>query len=63
MSKTDFFKKLTLSGNALKFIAAFCMALDHVGLVLFPRVEVFRILGRLALPLFAYMLAEGCISF
>ena len=61
MSKIEFLKKLNLSGNALKFIAAFCMALDHIGLVLFPRVEIFRIVGRLAFPLFAYMLAEGCI--
>ena len=37
------------------------MALDHIGYVLFPGVEIFRILGRLAFPLFAYMLAEGCV--
>lgn len=37
------------------------MAVDHVGVVLFPREEIFRIVGRLAFPLFAYMLAEGCI--
>ncbi len=60
MTRTDFLKKLTLSGNALKFIAAFCMAVDHVGVFLFPRVAIFRIIGRLAFPLFAYMLAEGC---
>ena len=58
--KTDFLKKLTLSGNALKFIAAFCMVVDHVGMVFFPREEIFRVVGRIAFPLFAYMLAEGC---
>ncbi|MBE6535368.1 MAG: hypothetical protein E7677_01930 [Ruminococcaceae bacterium] len=61
LTKTDFFKRLTLSGNALKFIAAFCMVVDHVGIVLFPREEIFRIVGRIAFPLFAYMLAEGCV--
>ena len=36
------------------------MLLDHMGILLFPRVELFRILGRLALPIYAYMIAEGC---
>ena len=49
-----------LSGNALKLIALVSMTLDHVGLELFPDLEIFRILGRLALPIFAYMIAEGC---
>ena len=49
-----------LSGNALKIIAAISMALDHIGLMLFPRIALFRILGRLAMPIFAYMIAEGC---
>ena len=49
-----------LSGNALKIIALISMTLDHVGLQLFPDLVIFRILGRLALPIFAYMIAEGC---
>ena len=49
-----------LSGNGLKIIAAISMLLDHMGLMLFPRVTLFRILGRLALPIYAYMIAEGC---
>ena len=49
-----------LSGNALKLIAALSMLLDHMGLMLFPRITFFRILGRLALPIYAYMIAEGC---
>lgn len=49
-----------LSGNALKIIAAFAMLADHVGLMFFPRVSLFRIVGRLALPIFAFMIAEGC---
>ena len=48
------------SGNALKIIAAISMTLDHMGLMLFPRILIFRILGRLAMPIFAYMIAEGC---
>lgn len=49
-----------LSGNALKLLAALFMTADHVGLMFFPRVEAFRIVGRLAYPIFAYMIAEGC---
>jgi len=49
-----------LSGNALKFIAAFAMVCDHTGLLFFPGERIFRIIGRLALPIFAYMIAEGC---
>lgn len=36
------------------------MVLDHVGLVFFPKAAIFRILGRLAFPIYAYMIAEGC---
>lgn len=49
-----------LTGNALKLLAALFMTIDHIGVVLFPRVLILRIIGRLALPIFAYMIAEGC---
>ena len=49
-----------LTGNQLKLLAAFAMLLDHAGILLFPRIAVFRVLGRLAYPIFAYMIAEGC---
>lgn len=48
------------SGNQLKIIALIAMTLDHIGVQLFPQVEIFRIIGRLSFPLFAYMIAEGC---
>lgn len=52
---------LQLSGNALKILAAVTMVIDHVGLVFFPTAVVLRFIGRLAFPLFAYMIAEGCV--
>ncbi len=49
-----------LSGNFLKILACICMAIDHVGVVLFPRLKILRIIGRIAFPIFAFMIAEGC---
>ena len=36
------------------------MTCDHVGAELFPQCQFLRVIGRLALPIFAYMIAEGC---
>lgn len=43
----------------IKMIAAASMLLDHAGMLLFPNVTWLRILGRLALPLYALCIAEG----
>jgi hypothetical protein len=48
-----------LSGNALKILAAIFMVIDHVGLMFFPTQKIFRIIGRLAFPIFAFMISEG----
>ena len=52
--------KFGLTNNQLKIIAMVSMALDHIGLLFFPDVMLFRALGRIAFPIFAYMIAEGC---
>lgn len=52
--------RVGLSGNALKIIAAVSMLCDHLGLIFFPDVLWLRIIGRLAFPIFAFMIAEGC---
>ncbi|MDD5863605.1 MAG: TraX family protein [Firmicutes bacterium] len=49
-----------LTGNQLKILALIAMTCDHVGLQLLPGWTMLRILGRLAFPIFAYMIAEGC---
>jgi len=49
-----------LTGNQLKLIAMLTMTCDHVGMQIFPRLLWLRILGRLAMPIYAYMIAEGC---
>ena len=55
--KTKFFQGL--SGNQLKIFSLIAMTCDHVGLQLFPQYQIFRFIGRLAFPIFAYMIAEG----
>lgn len=53
--------KLGLSNNQVKIIAMLSMFIDHLGVQIFPTLDIFRIIGRLSLPLFAYMIAEGCL--
>lgn len=49
-----------LTGNQLKLLALVAMTCDHVGLELLPGVPLLRILGRLAFPIYGWMIAEGC---
>ena len=51
-------KKFGLTNNQLKIIAMLSMLADHIGVQLFPDLQILRIIGRLALPIFAYMIAE-----
>lgn len=44
----------------LKIIACVSMLIDHIGVEFFPQIVIFRIIGRLAFPLFAFFIAEGC---
>lgn len=52
--------KSGLTGNQLKIIAMITMTCDHVGMQIFPQLLWMRIIGRLAMPVYAYMIAEGC---
>lgn len=49
-----------LSSSTLKLLACVFMAVDHVGVRLFPTLWVLRAIGRLAFPIFAFFIAEGC---
>jgi len=49
-----------LSASTLKLLACGFMLIDHVGVRLFPDIEMLRILGRLAFPIFAWFIGEGC---
>lgn len=68
-------ERFGLSGNVLKWIGIITMLIDHVGAVLIFKIctwggyrpewvniyWVFRRIGRLAFPLFAFMIVEGFI--
>ena len=45
----------------MKTLALICMLIDHIGLVFFPYDLRWRVIGRLAMPIFAYCLARGLI--
>ncbi len=54
------FENGVFSNNQLKIIGIITMTIDHIGAYLLPEYEILRIIGRLAFPIFAYMIAEGC---
>lgn len=51
--------KISLNSFQLKWIAIITMAIDHTGAILFPSLPVFRYIGRIAFPIFCYLLVEG----
>lgn len=53
-------KVRVLNGNVIKIIAAITMLVDHMGFFLFPQSDVLRIIGRISMPLFSFLIAEGC---
>lgn len=53
-------QRFSLTSNQLKLFALVIMTVDHVGMILLPQYRILRIIGRLAFPIFAYMIAEGC---
>lgn len=48
-----------LSQEGLKCVACVTMLIDHVGAVFFPQNLWLRIIGRLAFPIYCFLLAEG----
>lgn len=48
-----------MSSTQIKYIALVSMVLDHIGILFWPDCIFFRIIGRLAFPLFAFSFSEG----
>lgn len=51
--------KKCLSQEWLKFIACVTMLIDHIGAVLLPQYVWLRYIGRIAFPIYCFLLAEG----
>lgn len=48
-----------MSSFAMRTIALLCMVVDHIGLSLFPSAGLFRCVGRVAFPLYCFLLVQG----
>ncbi len=53
--------KSNLDTNLLKLIAIISMLIDHIGSAFFHDMPIFRYVGRLAFPIFAYCLTVGLL--
>lgn len=53
-------QKNGLTGSQLKMVALIAMTIDHIGAVLLPQITFLRVVGRLAYPIYAFMIAQGC---
>lgn len=51
---------LSIDATVMKLIALIAMTVDHIGYFILPEMPELRIAGRLAYPIFAYMIVEGC---
>lgn len=47
------------SSSTLHIIGMLLMLCDHIGCVFFPQYQIFRRIGRLAFPIFAFTVVEG----
>lgn len=49
-----------MSGTLLKLIGLLSMIIDHIGLAFFYKSNIFRIIGRISFPIYAFLIASGC---
>ena len=51
-------KEKIFSQEGLKLIACITMLIDHIGATIIPNMD-FRIIGRLAFPIYCFLMVEG----
>lgn len=52
-------KRKYISQELLKLLACVTMLVDHIGAIFYPQYVLFRVIGRIAFPIYAFLLAEG----
>lgn len=58
-SSINSIQNVSKRNDLLKLIAMVTMLIDHIGLLFYPELLIFRTIGRIAFPIFAYQLAVG----
>lgn len=48
-----------MTSFSLKLLALITMIIDHIGSVFFPDIFLFRFIGRLAFPIYAFLISQG----
>ena len=48
-----------ISGTGLIIIASVSMTIDHIGVIFFPGMLWLRLIGRIAFPIYAFLIAQG----
>lgn len=51
--------RISITSFDLRVIAIMTMIIDHIGAVFFPSVMIYRIIGRISFPIFAFLIVEG----
>lgn len=49
-----------MTGNKLKILALISMFIDHMGFLIYPQINILRVIGRLSFPIYAFFIFEGC---
>lgn len=57
----EYNEKLPLNNFSLKIIACVTMLIDHIGAVFFPGIVFLRVIGRIAMPIYCFFIAEGAV--